>query len=283
MIVREKYSKLDILYSSVFHMGIKNGGITLVVTSDSAIKDEITLFLDERKAPMINDFNTDNYGFLVKDCFLDELSMMYVTSVVEIRTFEDEPAHEEISAEKPYLIAELEADPQLDYWDEDDSNKEVPTYPNVECYLMNDQLKPMFLNTFQIAEKEIDLICPWMNRRVINEEMILRFRRAISRGVKIKICYGIGTEVSDTRQTETEKTVDMLKSRFADSDLISFNKGNTHIKYLICDDKYMMVGSYNLLSFAADYEDDDVREEGMEFIVDKGQIRQRREQLFSWE
>ncbi len=283
MIVREKYSKLEILYSSVFHMGIRNGGITLVVVSDSAIKDEMTLFLDERKAPMINDLNTDNYGFLVKDCFLDELSMMYVTSVAEIRTLEDEPPHEEVPEEKPYLIAELKADPQSDYWDDDSSNKAVPTYPNVECYLMNDQLKPMFLNTFQIAEKEIDLICPWMNRRVINEEMILRFRRAISRGVKIKICYGIGTEVSDTRQTETERTVDMLKNRFADTDLISFNKGNTHIKYLICDDKYMMVGSYNLLSFAADYEDDDVREEGMEFIVDKGQIRQRREQLFSWE
>jgi hypothetical protein len=48
-------------------------------------------------------------------------------------------------------------------------------------------------------------------------------------------------------------------------------------------EKYMMCGSYNLLSFTADYEGNDTRDEGMEYIIDPNQIIQRRRQLFSWE
>lgn len=283
MIIREKYNNIATLFLAVFNIGIKNGGITLVVVDESVLMSEFILFLEERKAPLVNDINTDYFGFLVTDSLLDDLSMMYVSSVIEIRTLEDKLPHEEVSDDTYYFIAELKSNPETDYWEVDVNKKEPYNYPSVNCYLMNDQLKPMFLNTFQIAEKEIDLICPWMNRKVINEEMILRFRKAISRGVKIKICYGIGKEVSDNRQIETERTVEMLKKRFSDTKLLFFNKGNTHIKYLICDDKYMMTGSYNLLSFAADYVDDDVRDEGMDYITDKAQIRQRRELLFSWE
>lgn len=278
----EQFDKIENLYLRVFHYGLSNGGITLVVAEDTILRDEFILFLEERKAPLVYDINTDPYGFYITTDFIDELSMLYMTSVVEIRTTEGEKCYEGVPNETPYIIAELRHNPECDIWQEDMNDTTIPDYPNVECYIMNDKLKPMFLNTFLIAEREIDLICPWMNRRVVNEEMILRFRKAISRGVKIKICYGIGNDISDTRLYETEKTVEMLKNRFSDTDLISFNRGNTHIKYLICDDKYMMCGSYNLLSFAADYDDDDVREEGMEFIVDTAQIKQRRELLFSW-
>lgn len=278
----EQFDKIENLYLRVFHHGLNNGGITLVVVKDSVLKDEFILFLEERKAPLVYDISTDSYGFYVVTDFIDELSMLYMTSLIEIRTFEGEDAYAGVPEEIPYYITELRQNPEYDIWQEDESTKTIPDYPNVQCFIMNDRLKPMFLNTFLIAEREIDLICPWMNRRVVNEEMILRFRKAISRGVRIKICYGIGNDISDTRLYETEKTVEMLKNRFADTDFLSFNRGNTHVKYLICDDKYMMVGSYNLLSFVADYDDGDNRDEGMEFLVDTAQIKQRREQLFFW-
>ena len=59
-------------------------------------------------------------------------------------------------------------------------------------------------------------------------------------------------------------------------------KTNTHYKLLICDDKFAISGSYNLLSFRGDYDYNDNRSEGAEYINNKETIIKRREYYFNF-
>jgi len=63
---------------------------------------------------------------------------------------------------------------------------------------------------------------------------------------------------------------------------LEFLKDNTHEKILLCDSKYMMIGSYNFLSFVGDYSEEDVRKETVAYSVDKVKINQSRQLHFGW-
>ena len=264
------------MFAYVFRFGLRHTGRKLVVAEDDIIRKELVGYLAKRRATVAENKNVN--GFCIYKSIPDDTTAYSCLSEICLHEY----CASFRTTEIPSVIVALDpaADEPDNFWKSAGASKRYD-YPRVQCFLMNSELKPVFLNTFAIAEKEIDLICPWINRHVVNEKFISLLHEAISRGVKIKIKYGIGTDSSDVRQKTSEDTVEMLKSRFSGTNLLEFKKGNTHIKYLICDDKYMMCGSYNFLSFTADYEDTDERDEGMEYIVDKSQIAVRRRQLFS--
>lgn len=264
------------MFAYVFRFGLRHSGRKLVVAEDDIVRKELIGYLTERRAIVAENKNVNGF------CIFKSMpaDMTVYSCISEICLHEKKALLE--TTEIPYVTVVLDPDAAEpdNYWKSAGISRHFD-YPRTQCFLMNNELKPVFLNTFAIAEKEIDLICPWINRHVVNEKFVSLLHEAISRGVRIKIIYGIGTDSSDGRQRTSEDTVEMLKSRFSGTNLLEFKKGNTHIKYLICDDKYMMCGSYNFLSFTADYEDETERDEGMEYIVDKSQIAVRRRQLFS--
>ena len=59
-------------------------------------------------------------------------------------------------------------------------------------------------------------------------------------------------------------------------------KINTHEKILLCDDKYVLIGSYNLLSFNGDYKGDDLRSECMQYQENKKHIEELRKEYFDF-
>ena len=65
-------------------------------------------------------------------------------------------------------------------------------------------------------------------------------------------------------------------------DQLCFFHGNTHVKMLLCDDKYSLVGSYNFLSFVGEYNEETERAEAVECNVDVCLIAQKRIKYFSW-
>lgn len=282
--IRE-YNNITKMISEIFQFCVRHSGSKFIIAEDETITSAMITFCEERKVPIFSDV-----------CEISDYGFYFLNNIVKVKTFSNCGALVSILLENDMSriqdiaedVSTLEVRMNMNgaacdtYWGKTQETAK-PTYPTVECFLMNKELKPIFLNTFLVAEKEIDIICPWINGLVVNEKLINLLKQALSRGVRIKITYGIGNDGDDARQKTSEKTVDMLKKRFSWSPLLFFNKGNTHIKCLICDDKYMMCGSYNFLSFAADYDDNDVRDEGVEYIVNRDQIVQRRKQLFAWE
>ncbi|MDP3385952.1 MAG: phospholipase D-like domain-containing protein [Eubacteriales bacterium] len=282
-------SRLNQQMSMHFLHAIKNGNRPLILVSDKGVARKVYSYLTDRtKAVFYGIDDLERQGFYI-DTFFNASDVDGFTSI-GILTWEEQISHlnqlaKKFAGDVPTLITRrdlTEYSKEHDYWGEVQNIDNVPTYPKTKQLLQDDDIRKMFIDTFMIAEKEIDIVCPWINQNVVNDKLISLMDEALCRGVKIKIMYGIG-DGEDERSSTSEETVEMLKRRFEiDGENLSFKRGNTHVKLLLCDDKYWMLGSYNFLSFAGDYKGNDLRGEAVTFDVDTKAIVQSRLQFFSW-
>ena len=153
-------------------------------------------------------------------------------------------------------------------------NETKELYSKSPAVLQNQEIGIQFKNTFLIAENEIGIVSPWMNFSVVNESFIELVRTALSRGVKVKILYGIGTS-NDERSKKSDEVAQYLKDVFKNyGNYFQIERSNTHVKLLVCDDKYALFGSFNFLSNVGDYSRVNSHDEAVDYITDKTKIAQ---------
>lgn len=107
--------------------------------------------------------------------------------------------------------------------------------------------------TLKEATSRILINSPWITQQVIDASFKTDLENALKRQVYVTIIYGFGggkTGKSDIDQ-KTEKYFRDLKKRHKEHIFIKETKGN-HAKVIICDDKFMVVTSFNWLSFKGD-------------------------------
>ncbi|WP_434797378.1 phospholipase D-like domain-containing protein [Terrisporobacter vanillatitrophus] len=149
-------------------------------------------------------------------------------------------------------------------------------------HLVDKDIRNKFLNSFLIAESEVDIISPWMNSHVVDDDLMDLMESLLIKGIKLKIIYGIGDD-TDKRNQKSNEVAYELKSRFREyGDLFKIKKSNIHYKLLLCDEKFAILGSFNFLSFKGEYNGNDDRGEGAELIIDKENIRNKREFYFNF-
>lgn len=149
----------------------------------------------------------------------------------------------------------------------------------------NRTIRNEFNKALQISTEELDIISAWMNFNVVNENLQQSFENLLRRGVTIKILYGIGDMglfTIDSRNRRTNEVVAHLKARFSRYPNFKMKCTNTHDKLFICDEKFYVHSSMNILSFSAEYNNDDVREEGGEASNNLQLIREYRQSLFNF-
>ena len=155
----------------------------------------------------------------------------------------------------------------------------------VPIHLQNEEIRKMFLKAFIIADTEIDIISPWMNFSVVNKAFINLMNQALSRGVKIRILYGLtpnSDEYNQIRSTRSDLVADRLMKRFEHfGNLLKVTRNNIHYKLVLCDEKFKLEGGYNYLSFTGDYSDPNTRREGYPFGRDVNEIRYLRKLYFT--
>lgn len=149
--------------------------------------------------------------------------------------------------------------------------------------LLNEDIRNRLLETIERARFEIDIMSPWMNRWVVNDDFIRKLQRAISRGVMIKIRYGIGNTSFNAKDRErnnkTEYVASMLREKLG-SDNLKLIRGNEHSKLFICDDDFYVITSFNPLSFDGDYSTGDQCGEIGELSHDKSNLHSYRDIFF---
>lgn len=149
--------------------------------------------------------------------------------------------------------------------------------------LRNEDIRNRLLETLEQARYEIDILSPWMNRHVVNDDFIAKLQRAIDRGVTIKIRYGIGGTSSNAKDRErnnkTEYVANVLREKLC-SDNLKLIRGNEHSKLFICDDDFYVITSFNPLSFDGDYDIRDQRGEIGELSHDKSNLHSYRDIFF---
>lgn len=151
-------------------------------------------------------------------------------------------------------------------------------------HLKNDQIRKMFLKAFVIAQKEIDIISPWMNFGVVNDKFIELMNSAFARGVKVRIIYGLNPDASEyniSRSNRSDQVADHLQNRFAEyGNLLKIYRDNIHYKLVLCDELFKLEGGYNYLSFMGDYTSEDTRKEGSPYGTNKEEIQYLRKEYF---
>ena len=150
--------------------------------------------------------------------------------------------------------------------------------------MKNEQIRKVFLKSFIVAEKEIDIISPWMNFGVVNEKFVELMEKSLKRGVIIKILYGLkpnSSEYNISRSNRSDQVARYLKEYFKKfENQLFIQRDNIHYKLVLCDEKFKLEGGYNYLSFMGDYENSDTRREGSPFGTNIDEIRFLRKEYF---
>ena len=139
------------------------------------------------------------------------------------------------------------------------------------------------------AKIELDIFSPWMNAYVCDKKFMEKISRLLNQGVKVKIRYGIANDNSanrngqNNRSDTTEKIARQLHENFGDKEGFSLYRDNSHAKLFICDDKYYVLSSFNVLSFKGAYEKNpELRREIGEYSSNQKNLMLYRKKYFNF-
>lgn len=119
---------------------------------------------------------------------------------------------------------------------------------------------------------------PWITKEVIDADFKKNLEKALKRDVKVRIIYGFSGKQKNDIDEESDKYFQKTKKRYPNL-AIKETKGN-HAKIIICDEKFMVVTSYNWLSFRGD-KTRPLRIEKGTIVKDKDEINNMRRELES--
>jgi hypothetical protein len=157
--------------------------------------------------------------------------------------------------------------------------------------IMNCEIRKKFLEALEMSTQRLDIVSPWISSRIVDDEFMARFRRLLELGVRINILYGIeeepsgasGTSASNRKDRDramsTEKLAEKLRrigSNYPVPPRIKHS--NTHEKLLICDDKFLVIGSFNFLSYGGK-KGPGFRHEGGLLVLDPSLMRECRKAM----
>lgn len=118
--------------------------------------------------------------------------------------------------------------------------------------ISNQEIHERLLLSLNTAQKELDIMSPWINRHIVNDRFLDAVENAIQRGSIIKIIYGIGNLDQngmpiDERSMRSKEIVDEMHRRFGTRSLRT-KFVNSHSKLFLCDDLFYIITSCNPLS-----------------------------------
>jgi Phosphatidylserine/phosphatidylglycerophosphate/cardiolipin synthases and related enzymes len=138
-----------------------------------------------------------------------------------------------------------------------------------------DEHKRYFIYILENAKRSICIQSPWINWRTLQiyKEYI---ENAVKRGVRVTVKYGM-----KPRNRFDKIGIDKESQAFFDS----LNKNNFHLiktddhsKIVICDDDFMIMGSFNWLSFGGG-DEKDARGETSTINMNKAEIKKQTEKF----
>ena len=101
------------------------------------------------------------------------------------------------------------------------------------------------------AQTRLLIVSPWIRAAVVDKRFLSSLEAALERGVEVYIGYGLGADdAASERDRAAEKALLTLESRF--DGFHAKRLGDTHAKVLVVDERFVVVTSFNWLSFKGD-------------------------------
>jgi len=155
---------------------------------------------------------------------------------------------------------------------------------NQGTFLRTEDHREVLERALKVARDEIIIISPWMNRRTCDDALCDLVADAVSRGVRIRIGYGITERAGDLdagrNRAIAQKVIWALKKSVAQKahagqeSLLNIQKTRgTHRKILVCDRTFGVLGSFNWLSYRGE-QDREYRNETSIMLRDPATIEE---------
>lgn len=110
--------------------------------------------------------------------------------------------------------------------------------------------RPLLIKALNEAYNSVIIVSPWIKRGGLNNEILSLIRSAVNRGINITIGYGI-SQKKDSDKLVLEELNKIAKNKNKGKlQIVALN--NTHEKVLIMDNKFLVITSFNWLSFGGD-------------------------------
>ena len=136
--------------------------------------------------------------------------------------------------------------------------------------------RPLLLDALNNAKNTVVIVSPWIKSGGLDDEILGCIERAVQRKTRVFIGYGISKkEDSDKRIL---RKLSNIQNKQYGNNLYLVRLGNTHEKVLIKDNEYMVITSFNWLSFKGDPNRGFRQERGI-YTEYKDAIKQMKEEL----
>lgn len=113
--------------------------------------------------------------------------------------------------------------------------------------------RPLLEKALQESQQRLLIISPWIRANAVNPLFIQKFKNLLKSGVRVWIGYGIGKEAEEDMSRSDIQAKDTLQELAHKYDNFSFKRlGDTHAKVLISDTNFVVITSFNWLSFKGD-------------------------------
>ena len=151
--------------------------------------------------------------------------------------------------------------------------------------LYNETIGEYFRRAFADAQQDLYIISPWIHDWIFSPgdkyNLMALFEQALKRSVHIHIAYGY-KQGRDSDIEKDRRNASRLYHKFsAYGSYLHIHETNTHAKAVICDDAYMLHGSFNFLSFKGDYSNNRTRSEIASYTDNKIAIQDVKNTFFA--
>lgn len=136
--------------------------------------------------------------------------------------------------------------------------------------------RPLLLDALDNASNSVIIVSPWIKAGGLNYEIIGRIERALQRRTRVIIGYGISEREDNDRWILNQ--LNNIQKKTYGKNLQLIRLSNTHEKVLIKDNEFMVITSFNWLSFKGD-PNRGFRQETGYYTESKEAIRQMKDNL----
>ena len=151
--------------------------------------------------------------------------------------------------------------------------------------LKDTEIRNAFHDMIRSAHRNLCIISPWVGGYPFYEvSKLMRKSVEDNPDIDIQILYGINDESQKSKNTRKENSDNYIqKYKQLLGNNLRTREDNTHVKLVLCDDACYLLGSMNVLSFSANYKDNqNLHHELATYAFDTNLVAELKEAYFKW-